>query len=133
MVAENSVAEVADIVGHWKVEALILDGVRQPPFNPDLVLEFDFFPDGRSRLLWYRNDEDGFCEREGHYVFDGEHLSDEVTWVNPNNRRDCGSDPDMRLGRKTVTRAQLHNGNELWVYFPVAERELIYVWVKQLD
>lgn len=118
-----------EIVGSWVVYKLILDGVERPPFNPDLVIEFTFNEDGTSRLGWYRKDEAGFCERHGLYAFDGEHLRERITWVNPGNNADCSRDPDMQFGRETHQPARIIKG-DLHTFFEVDDQTLVFVWRK---
>lgn len=116
-----------DIVGAWEFYEIRLDGKNQPPFNPKLHIEFEFLQDGTDSLKWWREDESGFCERRGEYSFNGEFLMDLVTWTNPNNRFDCGSDPDMQLGHQTTTPAKILNG-QLETHFVVGDHLLDYLW-----
>lgn len=129
--AERILASDRDIVGNWRFDRIILDGEERPPFNPDLIIEFNFREDGSDTLLWYRNNEKGFCERDGRYAFDGEFLKDKVTWVNPQNRLDCARDPDMQLGRETSTPAVMKNG-ELYMTFEVDDQTLTYIWTRTI-
>ena len=117
----------AEIVGGWRVYKLIVDGVERPPFNPDLIIDFEFGPDQRSRLAWHREGESGFCERHGLYSYDGEILRDKITWVNPRNNSDCAADPDMQLGKEIVQPAVI-KGGELLTEFPVDDQKLVFVW-----
>lgn len=129
--AERILASDRDIVGDWRFDRIILDGEERPPFNPDLIIEFNFREDGSDTLLWYRNNEKGFCERDGRYAFDGEFLRDKVTWVNPQNRFDCARDPDMQLGRETSTPTVMKNG-ELYMTFDVDDQTLTYIWTRTI-
>ncbi len=129
--ADGLMSAERDIVGVWRFDRIILDGEERPPFNPDLIIEFNFREDGSDTLLWYRNNEKGFCERDGRYAFDGEFLRDKVTWVNPQNRFDCSRDPDMQLGRETSTPTVLKNG-ELYMTFQVDDQSLTYIWTRTL-
>lgn len=121
-----------EIVGTWVVYKLILDGVERPPFNPDLIIEFTFNDDGTSRLYWHREGERGFCERYGLYAFDGEHLRETITWVNPANNSDCARDPDMQFGRETFQPARIENG-DLHTFFEVDDQTLVFVWRKVIS
>lgn len=119
----------AQLVGNWLFYKVIYQGAERPPFNPDLIITFDFHPDGTDRLFWTRRGEHFYCERFGTYDYDGQWLTDEITWVNPKNGPGCNSDPDMQQGRRTSTRLELKQG-ELFLYFPVGDDLLIYVWKK---
>lgn len=119
----------APLWGKWQFKELIFEGERRPPFNPNLILTFEFFESGESILRWERSNEEGFCERRGRWSWDGVHLRDEVIWVNPENNRDCSMDPDMQLGRKTVSRAELVDG-DIHLHLPVNESVLIYIFKK---
>ena len=118
------------IHGKWKWHKYIYDGQEFPPNNPDLNLTFEFFPGGKNRLHWDRNGEKGFCERYGNYLFAQCQLIDQVTWVNPKNAFGCGSDPDMRIGRQTQTRAEV-KGDEIFLYLSLGGKPFVYVWKKQ--
>jgi hypothetical protein len=117
------------IQGKWHYIGHFYQDVFQKPMNPNLVLTFEFTEDGTSRLRWHRTNENGFCERTGKYSFDGKHILDEVTWVNPENTYECGKDPDMQLGHKTETPARLVDGN-LQTDLPLGDSFLIFVWEK---
>jgi hypothetical protein len=115
------------LIGKWQFYKVIYKGEERPPFNPSLILTFEFKDDGEDILRWERQGESGFCERKGRWNYADNFLEDEVVWVNPENNRDCGMDPDMRMGNKTRTRAELHKG-DFHLYFPVNEEILVYVF-----
>jgi len=124
------VCEGDAIYGQWKWYKYIHKDQEFPPNNPDLNLIFEFSPGGKNRLYWDRKGERGFCERYGDYSFSQCQLTDQVTWVNPDNARSCSSDPDMQIGRLAQTRAEVC-GNELYLYVGGGENTLIYIWKKQ--
>lgn len=120
------------VYGSWFYVAKIIDGTRVPePESATLRLFFEYFPNQGSRLYWYHLGENDWCERRGNYVTRAGHIYDEVTWVNPNNSRQCASDPDMQHGRYTRTRYEIVDG-ELHLFFQVGEIQLIMVWQKLL-
>ena len=125
--AQQVMANAPSVVGSWEFFEIRLDGKNQPPFNPDLNIQFEFFDDGTDLLRWWRNNEEGFCERRGEYSFNGSQLIDLVTWVNPDNKYDCGLDPDMQLGHQTDTLANLV-GEILETHFEVGDHKLDYLW-----
>jgi hypothetical protein len=116
-----------ELVGRWKFNSLIYRGEERPPFNPHLNLYFEFYETGTNRLMWNRNNEEGFCERFGFYKLSENKLIDEVVWVNPNNSQDCSKDTDMQLGRKSSTPIELKNGN-LQLKFYIGDEPLIYIF-----
>lgn len=129
--SESVICEGESIVGKWRWEKYIYQGVESPIPNPDLNLVFEFFPDGKDRVFWDRRGQRGFCERHGEYAFSGCRLKDRVTWINPKNAIDCGSDPDMKQGKETETQAEIRNG-EFYLYFEVSGKPFVYVW-KRID
>ncbi|MEY4616152.1 MAG: hypothetical protein RJB66_1112 [Pseudomonadota bacterium] len=118
------------LVGRWKYIGYVYDEVFHAPPNPNLILSFEFLSDGTDVLRWFRLNEHGFCERKGLYTFDGSSLTDEVTWVNPENAFECYRDPDMVVGKKKVTpmRRVL---DRLYMELPLSDETLIYVWEKE--
>lgn len=120
------------IVGSWQFDHIIYQGQSRPPFNPDLKITFDFLENGESRLFWSRTNQQGFCERKGEYSYQNCGLTDRVTWLNPQNSRECDLDPDMRLGHTTITYAEIDEAGEFRLHLQLGEEELIYV-LKQAD
>jgi hypothetical protein len=116
--------------GRWQFTGYIYGGEFQPPPNPNLVLTFEFLEDGTNILKWYRKNEKGFCERKGKYSYDGEKLSEEIVWVNPDNSFECWRDPDMMLGRKQITPIKREE-NHLKMVLPLADETLLYIWELQ--
>lgn len=117
----------SELWGRWRYTGYIYQGQFQESPNPDLEMTFDFYQDGTDLLHWHRRGERGFCERRGRYQFDGEYLIDEVYWVNPLNRRDCSSDPDMRSGLRQITPARSEH-DHLFVDLPLGDETVVYVW-----
>ncbi len=93
-----------EIVGKWKYKYFIYDGQEYPPSNPDLDMRFEFTQDGVSILRWQVLGQTEFCERKALYAF---HTADLIyqknVWAHPGNHMSCGSDPDMQLGRESLT------------------------------
>lgn len=126
----SRVCEGSRIFGKWQWYKYIYEGAEYPPSNPNLNLVFEFFPNGRDRLFWERSGQPGFCERYGNYIFKSCRLLDQVTWVNPQNAMGCGSDPDMRVGRVTVSQLEIID-DELYLHLDLSGRPFIYVWRRQ--
>lgn len=116
-----------DLLATWQYDGFIHDGRRYPNPNPNLILIFSFTDDGFSQLLWYRTDEPGLCERKAEYSIDsGDILHQKVIWLNPANRPDCASDPDMKMGRETWIRYAVAD-HELHLFFDLNGKEFIYI------
>lgn len=134
-VAQVAAAEssAAAVLGSWQFHKILYRDGEHPPFNPDLILIFEFHPDGTDRLFWTRRNQHGFCERKGRYSWSAETslLQDEVIWSNPGNSPECARDPDMLVGRRTETRLEAF-GDELRLWLYVGDEPLIYVWRRLL-
>jgi hypothetical protein len=118
---------VEAIYGNWQFHRYIHNGVQNPIPNPQLVLQYEFLLDGTNRLFWIRKNETGFCERKARFEYDGQFIDQEVTWVNPENARECRQDVDMQLGN--INRARLERKEEfLHLHVPFSGDEFIYVF-----
>jgi len=99
-----------------------------PPRDSNLVLQYTFEESGVSRLKWsYKNDSKFHCERIGQFSFDESNFYDKVTWVNPDNSVQCGSDPDMQLGRISQVPYSIVEG-DLFTKIPLNGEVIYYVW-----
>lgn len=117
------------LIGLWIFSGLIFQERDYPPPNPHFHLEYAFEETGRNRLKYWRDNEDGFCEREADYEWDGRLLTQKVTAVNPGNGRLCASDPDMILGTESRTKLEIKDG-KLHLFLRLGEDMIVYVWEK---
>lgn len=115
------------IEGKWSIFQVIYRGTPKEPTHT--LLEFDF-EDGNSRLYWKQLDSEGFCERKRKYKYSYPLVEDEVTWTNPANLIECSMDPDMRVGHRSITRAENVDGM-LRLYLPLGDEELTYVFKRR--
>lgn len=115
------------IIGKWQFKGIILKDEYQDRPNPNLILTYEFLADGTDIMRWTRLNEKGFCERRGEWYYDEGHLHDKVVWINPDNNMDCGSDPDMKLGKETVN-PMWREGNQLFLELPFSDDVILYVW-----
>lgn len=122
----------AILLGAWFFSSLIYQGSPMPRPNPDLIMQMHFLDDQTNLLRYERRDEQGFCEREARYEFDGKKLIQVVSWVNPKNNSNCASDPDMQLGSSSITPLSLV-GDTLHMVLPLGEESLTYVWTRTLE
>jgi hypothetical protein len=118
-----------DLTGYWQYDRYSYQGQEHPRPNPRLLLYFQFFETGTNRIWWERTTEDGFCERFGTYTYNPEQctFTDKIVWVNPENNAECGSDPDMRLGRVASSRLEVNEGN-LHLYFELKGEPFVYIF-----
>lgn len=129
LVSSNEAFSYPSIEGRWHFTSYLYNGTELPKPNPNLTILFEF-DNGVSRLYWSRKDEVGFCERKARYQYSQEHISEIIVWVNPDNRFDCGRDPDMQLGRQSKTNYRFHNGN-LQTRVLVGDLDVWYIWTLQ--
>jgi hypothetical protein len=120
----------SEIIGKWKFSEYIYQDKNLPLPNPNLNLIFEFNKTGSNRLFWYRENEDGFCERIGLYTYTNLELTDEVVWTHPDNHVECSKDPDMILGKKTKNKVTIAN-DKLYLHLALKGQPFIYVWEKQ--
>lgn len=116
------------VIGLWHFVEMEWNGNRMPPRDPRLSLCFEFHSSGESRLYWTYDDGKTFCERKGVYSVSEGSILDEVVWVNPKNRSDCGDDPDMRKGRTSVTPYDWNENGQLRLTLPMGAEDIVYIW-----
>ncbi|MGE0171050.1 hypothetical protein [Nocardioides sp.] len=126
--------DITEIVGHWAYDGFFYEGQRYPKPNPDLNLIFTFNRDGSHRLFWERRNEGVFCERKGEYVLANAHLTQRVTWVNPENHFSCAQDPDMHMGREVTNKIDVRTSpsgqKELGIHLDLDGKPFIYILVR---
>ena len=122
-------SEIESIQGSWEFYKLLYRNQEMPPINPHLRLYFEFKDETTNRLFYFHDDESGSCEREATYNYNEAELSltQKVTWVNPDNKSQCGQDPDMHLGVETISHVEIKNG-ELFLEVPLSEETITYIW-----
>jgi hypothetical protein len=114
-------------LGKWDYYKYIYKGTIQFPRDQDTHLYYEFIEGGRSVLLWKNDAERMYCERRGLFYNTDKSIVDEVVWVHPSNSRECGQDPDMRVGRTTVTPFRIVE-DELHLDLPLGDDFLTYVF-----
>lgn len=119
------------LIGKWQaIGYLYQEHFIQPP-DPQLLLTFEFFPDGTDILYWKNKKEDSFCERYGKWHVKDNLLIDEIVGTNPNNGWDCGGDPDMEIGRINESEFWREDG-KLHTVIPLGDEFIVYVWIPVL-
>lgn len=115
------------LLGTWKYDHFIYDGIHYPPSNPNMELLFQFTKEGISVLKWSYKDDGSFCERGAVYqVQEGRWLYQKNVWTNPNNHVSCSSDPDMQLGRESRTLFRVQD-RHLYLELELADKPYVYV------
>lgn len=118
------------LLGLWLFTSLIYQGQPMPPPNPDLRIYYQFEDTGINTLHYYREGEQGFCERRAVFEYANQNLMQQVVWVHPENAPWCGQDLDMQLGYQSWSPAILQDG-KLHLSVQMGDENLIYVWEKQ--
>jgi hypothetical protein len=117
-------------LGTWKYIGFIYEGNTYQPPNPNLYLTFTFKDSGENRLFWKDIGESGFCERLAKYHVDEiSNLYQEITWVNPDNKAECGKDSDMQMGKITTNHIEVRK-NQLWLYLVLNGKDFVYLLEK---
>jgi hypothetical protein len=120
---------LSTLLGVWLFTGLIFQGQDMPLPNPNLKIEYHFTENGLNRLFYYREGEQGFCERTARFQFSENTLFQEVLSVNPDNAPWCAQDQDMRAGYKSWSRAWIKN-EKFHLAVMMGEEQLVYVWTK---
>lgn len=127
----SAAAAEPSLRGRWLFYKKVYGGVEMPEGpGATLRMEFEFLPSGESRLSWRHEGENDHCARQGRYEVQGDHLVEEVVWVDPANTYGCSSDPDMQLGRRTRTPFHFV-GPDLAIRFFLGDQPLDMIWAKQ--
>lgn len=115
------------LIGTWIFTSMIYHGQVLPPANPALRISLQIEASATDTMSYHHDGETSFCERQAHYSYQQGLLSQEVTWVNPNNAEWCSQDTDMQLGNRSVTPAWIEN-QQLHLRFQLGDDDVIYVW-----
>ena len=113
------------IIGTWQYAGFLYEGHDYPIPNENLVLQFRFQEDGVVNLKYYRKNEPGICERTAEYSVKDDVLYQKITWVNPENKPECGQDSDMQNGRESYTTFQC-NGAKMAFKLDLNGKEFDY-------
>jgi hypothetical protein len=123
--------EESRLIGKWFYYKKIYGEIEMPePPEATLRLYFEFSANGEERLYWWYEGQNVFCERKSVWEMRDSILYDRVTWVNPRNSNECGRDPDMQLGRETVSPLSFSDSGDLLLHMSLGDEPLIYVWKK---
>jgi hypothetical protein len=118
---------VSSIIGIWLYASLIYQGHPVARPDPALQMYFTFESDSVNEIFYYRTGETGFCKRRASYRVEQDEIIQTVISVDENNADFCGQDSDMQLGQTSKVKYQIVD-NDLWLYLPLGDETLIYVW-----
>ena len=127
MMSQILLSAALSLVGDWHYFKMVFQGHEMPPRDPRLDLRFDFKSDGQNRLYWSYDQGQTFCERRGMYSVSSNQIDDLVTWVNPQNRSDCGQDPDMQVGNHTLSNFEIRN-DQFRLEIPFGNENITYIF-----
>ncbi len=116
-----------NIVGSWKFVSFLYQGQMHPPLESNLNLIFQFSANGQESLSWTRTGEPGFCQAGATYQIIHNQLHTKITSINPQNNYDCSSDPDMQLGKESITPVELRSG-QLFLNIGLSGEDLFYIF-----
>lgn len=117
------------LLGIWVYVSLIYQGQPIPRPNPDLKIYYNFETEHINEIFYYRNNEKGFCKRKAEYQVVESEIQQTVISVDAGNADSCSQDTDMQIGNFSRTKFEV-NGNKMYLYLPLGEESLIYVWEK---
>lgn len=121
---------MSTLIGLWLYASLIYQGQPIPRPDEKLIMHFIFNNSTENEILYHRQNETGFCRRTAKYSVVNDQLIQEVIAVDPLNAPYCSEDTDMRIGFKSVSKFEV-KGDEMYLYLPLGEEEIIYVWKRQ--
>lgn len=114
------------IIGQWQYTSYDYKGHNFPVDFDRVNLKFTFSKDGISNLIWMKNTENVFCERNAEYALSTTNgLFQKNIWVNPKNHISCSEDPDMRLGALSATQFHIE-GDMLVLHLTLAGDPFYY-------
>jgi hypothetical protein len=119
----------SQLIGLWMYSGLIFHGAPISKPSPELVIYFQFSSQTENSLFYFRQGQRGFCERTAQYTIKKNYLAQTVKSTNEENADVCSSDPDMQIGKFSMTRFEIVN-DQLYLYLSLGDDELIYVWSK---
>lgn len=117
------------LIGIWMYASLIYQGQPIPPPNPDLKIYYNFETENINEIFYYRTNENGTCRRKAEYTLKNSELHQTVISIDPSNAEFCSQDTDMQLGNFSKTKYELKD-NKMYLYLPLGDEYLIYVWEK---
>lgn len=120
------------LLGVWMFVGLLYQGQELPPPNPALHIVYSFNSESENILRYWREGEQGFCERRAQYSFGNEQLYQKVVEVHPDNAPWCSQDSDMRLGFESWTTLR-HKDGRLYLKVLMGEEDLSFIWERKIE
>lgn len=118
-----------EFLGSWEFYKMLYRDSFLDPINPNFHMYFIFHDDRVNSIIYYRDDQPGFCEREAVYQYDGTNkvLYQQVVWLNPKNADFCAQDPDMKFGSESWSGFAML-GADIGLEVPLSEETLTLIW-----
>ncbi|ASD64459.1 hypothetical protein [Bdellovibrio bacteriovorus] len=120
------------LLGIWIFVGLLYQGQELPPPNPALQIVYHFSSNTENTLRYWREGEQGFCERRAQYSLSQDQLYQKVVEVHPDNAPWCSQDSDMRLGFESWTVLREMNGR-LYLKVLMGEEDLSFIWERRAE
>ena len=116
-------------LGSWEFYKMLYKGNLLDPINPNFHMYFIFLDDQINSIIYYRDDQAGFCEREALYQYDESKkvLYQQVVWLNPKNADFCAQDPDMKFGSESWS-GFARKGLDIGLEVPLSDETLTLLW-----
>jgi len=123
----NQDAKSLNLLGSWQYVAFLYQDQIHPLPDSNLVLIFSFSSNGSESISWTRKGSPGFCQATAVYQVDGDNLDSKIISTNPQNNDDCSNDPDMQVGKESVTPAEIRNG-QLFLNIGLSGEDFYYIF-----
>lgn len=120
------------LIGIWLYTSLIYNGNPIPRPDSDLQMYFTFVNESENEIFYYRKSQQGFCKRVASYRVEQSRLIQKITSVDPKNADFCAEDPDMQLGRESISEFTT-NDDTLFLHLPLGDETLTFVWTKTMS
>lgn len=120
-----------ELYGKWNFFGFIYNQQQMAPINPKLKIQMIFHSPKTAVLRYWRENEDGFCERHALFeILPNNVIYQRVSWVHPDNRSDCAQDPDMVFDSQSWTPIAFVN-QELRLFLPLGDESLVFRFQKE--
>lgn len=126
MIASLNAWSAPNLQGTWQYYAYRYRGVVEPPVDSSLIMRFQFNSNDTDDLSW-TDDSGTSCNRQATYSVNNGKINEYVTWVDPQNTADCGSDPNMQPDVQSQFVYRLVNGH-LEIDADLGDEIITYLW-----
>lgn len=117
------------LIGIWLYTSLIYQGHPMPPLDETLQMYFIFNNENENQLFYHHTNREGQCRRTAKYSYSENKMYQKIVDVDTGNASECAEDPDMQLGRESISDLKV-TGNCMYLELPLGDETLTYVWQK---